>query len=334
MVMCDAIEELIGNTPVLRLNGGLIPQGKELLLKLEYFNPNFSIKDRTAWGLIKYSIEKGDLKTGDIIIESTSGNLGKSLAMFGASKNFEVILVVDPKIDKSLLNMYKAYGAKIVTVTEKDDKGSYQKTRINKVEEIILSNPEKSFFWPNQYENDFNQKYHYNNTSNEFLNVKADFITSPVSTGGHISGIAEKLKEVQSEIDIIGADVKGSCIFENNGHSYLLNGVGLSWKSSNLKEEYIDFYSIIPDDLAISICRYFSKNYGLLIGGSAGLSIATALKALQKSSYKKGLAIVPDTGINYLNQIYDDEWTNSQGISIKKSEELRNGINNIEIKKV
>ena len=330
----NSLEDLIGNTPILSIKGGLVPYNKELLLKLEYFNPNFSIKDRTALGLIKYSIENGDLRPGDIIIESTSGNLGKSLAMFGASKNFEVILIVDPKIDKSLLNMYKAYGATVITVTEKDDKGGYQKTRINKVKDIINSNPEKRYFWPNQYENIFNQKYHYQITSNEFLNISTDFITSPVSTGGHLSGIAEKMKELNKKLDIIGADVRGSCIFENNPRSYLLNGVGLSWKSNNLKEEYLDWYSIVSDDLAISICRYFSENYGLLIGGSAGLSIATALKALQTNKYNKGLAIVPDTGINYLNQIYDDKWVSDNAISLKQGKELHESINEIKIKEV
>lgn len=330
----NSLEDLIGNTPILSIKGGLVPYNKELLLKLEYFNPNFSIKDRTAFGLIKYSIENGNLRPGDIIIESTSGNLGKSLAMFGASKSFEVILIVDPKIDKSLLNMYKAYGADVITVTEKDDKGGYQKTRINKVKEIINSNPEKRYFWPNQYENIFNQKYHYQVTSNEFLNISTDFITSPVSTGGHLSGIAEKLKELNKKLDIIGADVRGSCIFENNPKSYLLNGVGLSWKSNNLKEEYLDWYSIVSDELAISVCRYFSENYGLLIGGSAGLSIATALKALQTSEYNKGLAIVPDTGINYLNQIYDDKWVSDNGISLKQGKELYESINEIKIKEV
>ncbi|MBM0871343.1 pyridoxal-phosphate dependent enzyme [Staphylococcus epidermidis] len=330
----NSLEDLIGNTPILSIKGGLVPYNKELLLKLEYFNPNFSIKDRTALGLIKYSIENGNLRPGDIIIESTSGNLGKSLAMFGASKNFEVILIVDPKIDKSLLNMYKAYGATVITVTEKDDKGGYQKTRINKVKDIINSNPEKRYFWPNQYENIFNQKYHYQITSNEFLNISTDFITSPVSTGGHLSGIAEKMKELNKKLDIIGADVRGSCIFENNPRSYLLNGVGLSWKSNNLKEEYLDWYSIVSDDLAISICRYFSENYGLLIGGSAGLSIATALKALQTNKYNKGLAIVPDTGINYLNQIYDDKWVSDNAISLKQGKELHESINEIKIKEV
>lgn len=330
----NSLEDLIGNTPILSIKGGLVPYNKELLLKLEYFNPNFSIKDRTALGLIKYSIENGNLRPGDIIIESTSGNLGKSLAMFGASKNFEVILIVDPKIDKSLLNMYKAYGADVITVTEKDDKGGYQKTRINKVKEIINSNPEKRYFWPNQYENIFNQKYHYQITSNEFLNISTDFITSPVSTGGHLSGIAEKMKELNKKLDIIGADVRGSCIFENNPRSYLLNGVGLSWKSNNLKEEYLDWYSIVSDELAISVCRYFSENYGLLIGGSAGLSIATALKALQTNKYNKGLAIVPDTGINYLNQIYDDKWVSDNAISLKQGKELHESINEIKIKEV
>lgn len=120
---------------------------------------------------------------------------------------------------------------------------------------------------------------------------------------------------------IIGADVLGSCIFENNKQSYLVNGAGLAWKSSNINFNYIDLYSIVPDELAISLCRYIAKEYGLLIGGSASLSIATAIKVLRKSDKQRGLAIVHDTGTNYLNQIYDEEWIKSKNINIASTEE-------------
>lgn len=331
--MNNHMSNLIGNTPTLVLKGGIIPEGKELILKLEYFNPNFSIKDRTAWGLLKYSKESGILKNEDIIIESTSGNLGKSIAMFGAIEGIKTKLVIDPKLDQSVINLYKAYGAEVVLVNDKDESGNYQRTRIEKVKSIIKEDEANSYFWLNQYENNFNQKYHYEHTSLEFLQEEFEFLTSAVSTGGHLTGIAQKVKESSPLKMIIGVDVLGSCIFEQNKQSYLVNGAGLAWKSSNINFDYIDNYTIVSDELAISLCRYFAKEYGVLVGGSSGLSIAAAIKVLRSSDKNRGIAIVPDTGINYLNQIYDDNWIKDKNVRISSSEkDLINLIDKLELK--
>jgi len=121
--ICNSITETIGNTPILSLQHPLLPEGKTLYLKLEQFNPTFSIKDRTALGLIQAAFKSGKLKPGGTVIESTSGNLGKSLAMLGAVMDFKVIIVVDPKVTTTNLNLYKAYGAQVDMVSTPDQQG-------------------------------------------------------------------------------------------------------------------------------------------------------------------------------------------------------------------
>lgn len=136
------IESCIGNTPIIELKHSLVPHEKKLLLKLEYFNPSFSIKDRTGLGLIKAGLKQGKLKPGGTVIESTSGNLGKSLAMLGAALGFKVILVVDPKISLATLNLFKAYGATVIMVEKSESKADYQKSRLEKVKQLLKQMPD------------------------------------------------------------------------------------------------------------------------------------------------------------------------------------------------
>ncbi len=321
---------LIGKTPIITVENNLIPEDKVLKLKLEYYNPNFSIKDRTAIGLIEKAEEKGLLHPGMHIIESTSGNLGKSLAMIGAIKKYKVTLVVDPKIENSMLNIYKAYGANVVSVSTPDENGSYQKVRIKKVKEIISSDKENNYYWPNQYENTDNCEYHYKYTGNEFLNIETDCIISAVSTGGHICGIGKKIKE-NRDVKIIGVDVEGSKIFGGESKPYLINGAGLSWTSQNLNFNSLDYCVKVTDSLAISLCRYFAKNNGLMLGGSSGLSLAGAIYMLNHTDVKVATAIIPDTGINYLNQIYDDNWVLKNTKILEDKEKILNEIDNIKV---
>ena len=320
---------LIGDTPIIEVKNSLVPKDKVLKLKLEYYNPNFSIKDRTAIGLISKAEETGELRPGMHIIESTSGNLGKSLAMIGAVKNYNVTLVVDPKVEKSMLNIYKAYGANVVSVDVTDENGSYQKVRIEKVKEIILNDENNEYYWPNQYENTDNINYHYNFTGKEFLETETDCIVSAVSTGGHICGIGKRVKE-NKDTKIIGVDIEGSKIFGGESKPYLINGAGLSWTSNNLNFNSLDYCVKVTDSIAISLCRYFAKTNGLMFGGSAGLSLAGAIYMLNYTDINSVTAIVPDTGINYLNQIYDDNWI-LDNTNLIEDENLLSEIRNINI---
>lgn len=188
----ENIAACIGNTPIVELKHNFISPNKKLYLKLEAFNPTFSIKDRTALGLVKFGFSSGKLKTGGTLIESTSGNLGKSFAMLGAVFKFKVIIIVDPKISTSMIKIYKAYGAEVIMIDNSDKNGGYQKARLQKVKNLLKQNPDA--FWPNQYDNAANPEFHYETTALEILSVNVNGIFGAVSTGGHLCGIGRRLK--------------------------------------------------------------------------------------------------------------------------------------------
>ncbi|MFE3892648.1 PLP-dependent cysteine synthase family protein [Priestia sp. YIM B13446] len=318
------IAECIGNTPVVELKDNLIPDGKRLYLKLDYFNPNFSVKDRTAIGLVKAALKDGKLKPGGTLIESTSGNLGKSLSMLGAVYGFNVIIVVDPKISQSLLKWYKAYGAKVEMVRDKDENGGYQRTRINRVKELVQENV--GAYWPNQYDNPDNPAYHYLNTAKEITALPIDSVVGAVSTGGHLCGIGKAIKDKKSSIKVIASDVEGSAVFRNSFTPYLINGVGLGWRSKNTDISVLDDIYISSDQEAISMCHLLAKEHGIMIGGSGGLVVSSALSWLHNSNSESAVAIIPDTGINYLDQFYDEDWLNSKAITLLNRERLNEEI--------
>ncbi|SFX80806.1 cysteine synthase A [Thermoactinomyces sp. DSM 45891] len=325
-MILDSITDCIGNTPVVALEDNLVPVGKKLFLKLDYFNPNFSVKDRTAFGLVKKAMDRGELKPGGMAIESTSGNFGKSLAMLGAVYKFRVLILVDPKVSPSLLKWYKAYGAEIEMVTELDEDGGYQKTRYKRVKELMSQYPDT--YWTDQYDNPNNPSIHFETTAKEIVDLPIDAVVGAVSTGGHLCGMGRFIKEKKPEIKVIACDVKGSAIFGHPFNPYLINGVGLSWRTENTDLSVIDQICIASDQEAISTCRILAKEHGIMVGGSGGLVVVSALSFLNHSNAKSALAIIPDTGINYLDQIYDDEWLDLKGISLLDRRELKDAIDN------
>lgn len=315
------IEECIGSTPVIELKTSFLPNHKKLFLKLEFFNPTFSIKDRTALGLIKDAFVRGQLKLGGTVIESTSGNLGKSLAMLGASMGFNVILVIDPKAPQTMINWCQAYGATVVLVDTPDQFGGYQSARINKVRELLQQHP--NAYWPNQYDNAANPNFHYHQTATEILNLDIDAVCGAVSTGGHLSGIAQNLRTYRNDISILGCDVKGSAIFGDKFKPYLLNGVGLAWQSANTNLSVLDHYTHIDDNDAIAMCHLIARENGILLGGSGGLTVFAALGYLLQNHANNALAIIADSGINYLHQIYDKNWLEEHQIALDSASRLQ-----------
>ncbi|WP_369996496.1 PLP-dependent cysteine synthase family protein [Paenibacillus sp. RC84] len=314
------ITECIGNTPVVSLNDELVPLGKKLYLKLDYFNPNFSIKDRTALGLVKAAMAEGKIRPGSILIESTSGNLGKSLAMLGAVYGFKVIIVVDPKVSASLLKWYQAYGAEVDMVTTPAPEGGFQRARLNRVRQLLDKYP--GAFWSNQYDNPSNPAYHAETTAREIADLPVDSIVGAVSTGGHLCGIGKYVKKHKPHLHVVACDVAGSAVFGQPFAPYLINGVGLSWRSANTDTSVLDAVSISSDQEAISVCRLLARDHGILMGGSGGLTVFTALAWLQHSDASSALAIIPDAGTNYLDQIYDDEWLTAKEIKLLGRGEL------------
>lgn len=317
----SGVSKLIGNTPVFSLEHPLIPEKKRLYIKLEQFNPNFSIKDRTALGLIQKAFESGRLKPGGTVIESTSGNLGKSLSMLSASMGFHLIVVVDPKVSKNSLNWFKAFGAEVEVVDIPDASGGYQAARIERVKHLLKAHP--GAYWTNQYDNPDNPRYHESVTAKEFFDAPVDMLIGSVSTGGHFGGISKGVKAVRPRIKCMACDVVGSAIFGKPFHPYLLNGLGLGWRAENTDLEAFDFLNSVTDQNAISLCRLLARDTGLLLGGSSGVVIFSALMALQLNDVQSVMAIAPDSGINYLEQFYDDDWLAEKRVSLLSEEQLR-----------
>lgn len=319
-----SVADCIGNTPVLEVNHPLVPEGKRLFLKLEYTNPGFSIKDRTALGLVKAAMAKGHLARGGTLIESTSGNLGKSLAMMGAIFGFRVIVVVDAKTSASVIRWCEAFGADIEMVTEMDENGGYQKTRVARVQALLAEMP--GAFWPNQYDNEDNPAFHCSTTGEEIVAlipiVKADTVVGSVSTGGHLCGISRKVREKQPGTTVVACDVRGSAVFGGPFRAYQVNGVGLGWRSRNTDLAVLDKICISTDQEAISMCYLLARETGLLLGGSGGLVVCGSLAWLKQTSARSAVAVIPDTGANYLDQIYNHDWLAKKDISLLGRDEL------------
>ncbi|MDA1477993.1 pyridoxal-phosphate dependent enzyme [Bacillus changyiensis] len=320
-MILNNITDCIGNTPVVELKDDLVSKGKKLYLKLDYFNPNFSVKDRTAYGLVQAAFHEGKLKRGGVLIESTSGNLGKSLAMLGAVYQFKVIIVVDPKISPTVLNWYKAYGAHVEMVKEPAENGGFQQARITRVKQLLEQYPEA--YWPNQYDNPDNPSFHYVTTAKEIVELSVDSVVGAVSTGGHLCGIGKRVKKERTNMKVVACDVKGSAVFDHRFRPYLINGVGLSWRGHNTDITVIDQVSIASDRQAISTCNLIAKEHGIMVGGSGGLVIFTALAWLNQSNCSSAVAVIPDAGVNYLDQIYNEEWRKEKGLDIMNRAQLK-----------
>jgi cysteine synthase len=325
----ETIAECIGDTPVVEIHDSLVPEGKKLFAKLEYYNPSFSIKDRTALGLVRAAMSTKKLAKGGTLIESTSGNLGKSLALLGAVYGFHVIIVIDAKTHPSVIRWCEAYGAEMEIVHKTDENGGYQKTRVARVKELLQRYP--NAIWPNQYDNEDNPNFHFSTTGEEVAALEVDAVVGSVSTGGHLCGISRKVKEKRPGTTIVACDVEGSAVFGGVFHSYLVNGAGLSWRSRNTDLGVLDKICISSDQDAISACRLLARESGLLIGGSGGLVICGSLAWLKQSAAKSAVAIIPDTGANYLEQIYNNEWLAEKGIEVLTRAQLDESLKNKQI---
>ncbi|WP_202799253.1 MULTISPECIES: cysteine synthase family protein [Moorena] len=318
------IFETIGHTPIVSLQHRLLPEGKTLYLKLEQFNPTLSIKDRTALGLIQAALETGKLKPKGTVVESTSGNLGKALAMLGAAMDFKVIIVVDPKVSTKNLNLYRAYGAQVEMVTTPDEHGGYQQARIARVKEIIKHHP--NAYWPNQYDNPDNPAFHCNHTALEISHLDFDLLVGAVSTGGHLSGIARWFKNNHPSVQVLACDVEGSAIFGTPFKPYLVNGIGLGWCAQNTDFSVFDYRCQISDQEAISMCHLLAQETGILLGGSGGVLVSAALTYLYRLHIRSALAVIPDTGVNYLDQIYDKDWLSDKNVKLLTFPEIMDKI--------
>ncbi|MTI61753.1 MAG: cysteine synthase A [Firmicutes bacterium] len=292
--------ELIGDTPIIKLNKVIGDSSATVLLKLERNNPGGSIKDRICYNMIKTAEEEGKLKKGGTIIEPTSGNTGIGLALIGAVKGYQVILTMPDSMSIERRNLLKAYGAKLVlTPGEKGMKGAIDKAR-----ELVAKNSD--YFMPGQFENPANPEIHRQTTAREILRDtggKIDYFIAGVGTGGTLTGTAEVLKNEIPEIKTIAVEPATSAVLSGeSAGSHKIQGIGAGFIPAVLNKNIIDRVIKISDDKAIETAQLLASKEGLLLGISSGAATAAALQiAAEVASNKTILALAPDTGERYLS---------------------------------
>ncbi|GAA3702820.1 pyridoxal-phosphate dependent enzyme [Nonomuraea antimicrobica] len=303
----------IGGTPVVRLRRLTIP-GTEILIKLEGFNPGGSIKDRAVLSMIRRAELNGRLRPGGTIIESTSGNVGKALALIGAVNGYRVILVVDPNAPRSKLDYVRALGAEIVVVDTADDSGLYQRPRIARVKQLLTEIP--GSFWPDQYNNPDNPRAHAEQTAYEVLSdVPAfDTLVTSVGTGGHISGLSSTLKRELPGLTTVGVDALGSAAMGFPFTGYQMRGLGLPWQPGCLDPDLIDHAHLVTDHEGIATSIALARTEGILVGESSGAAVFGALHHAHTHPGARIVVIAADDGIHYLGESFDEDWVRGRGL--------------------
>ena len=319
MKYVEHVSDLIGNTPLIKLNSVTKGIKPTVLAKVEYFNPGGSIKDRIAEKLIDAAEEAGLLKPGGTIVEPTSGNTGIGLALIAQRRGYRCIFTLPDKVAEDKRNTLIAYGAEIVvcpTAVSHEDPRSYYSVSDRLAKEI------PGAFKPDQYSNLNGPASHYATTGPEIWEAtegKVTHVVIGVGTGGTISGTGKYLKEVsQGKVKVIGCDPKGSIYSktESNSQPYLVEGVGRGddFLPGAYDGSVVDEVIPIPDALSFEITRRLAKEEGLLVGPSCGMAAAAALQvAKDLPADAVVVVILPDGGRGYLAKVFNDNWMQSYG---------------------
>ncbi|ANU11809.1 cysteine synthase A [Planococcus antarcticus DSM 14505] len=302
----NSIIELIGDTPVVKLNRIVPKDAADVFVKLEMFNPTKSVKDRAAYNMIKMAEEDGSLTEGATIIEPTSGNTGIGLAMVAAAKGYRSILVLPDNATKERINLLRAFGSEVV-LTPSDDK---MPGAISKALELQKKIPNS--FIPQQFENKANPDIHRTTTALEILEQmdgKLDAFVASAGTGGTITGTGETLKDHLPELYIAVVEPKGSPVLSGGKPGkHKLVGTSPGFIPSILNTEIYDEIMAINDEDAIDVFKKVAREEGIFVGPSAGATIYAAIEIAKRlGTGKKVLCIAPDTGERYLSMNLFDE---------------------------
>ncbi len=314
MRIYSSLIDLIGKTPLVRTR---IFEGfrAEVVLKLEFYNPMGSVKDRIAYRMIVDAEKRGDLKPGMVVVESTSGNTGAGLALVCLLKGYKCVLTLPDKVSREKIDLLKALGAEVVvcpTNVPPESPESYYSVAKRIAEE-------RGGIYLNQYENMSNPEAHYLTTGPEIwedTDGKVDVVVAGIGTGGTLTGVSRFLKERNPNITAVAADPEGSVFYDyfykgkwENTHQYLIEGIGEDFIPSTIDFKYIDIIYRITDREAYSWARRLTNVDGVLSGSSAGAALCAAYKYLKENDGKKLIVvIIPDSGFRYLSKVFNEDW--------------------------
>lgn len=327
----DNVLQLIGKTPLIKLNQIAKDFDGDFFAKVEAFNPGHSSKDRIALHIIEEAERQGILTPGDTIIETTSGNTGFSIAMVSIIKGYECILAVSSKSSGDKIDMLKSMGAQVyvcpANVSADDPRSYYQVAK-------RLHNEIKGSIYINQYFNQLNIDAHYHTTGPEIWNQTEGQITHLVAcsgTGGTISGISKYLKEQNPSVKVIGVDAYGSVLkkyhetreFDDKEiYPYRIEGLGKNLIPTATDFDLIDKFVKVTDEESAHTAREISRTEGLFVGYTSGAAMQALKQLNEEGEFKKGdkvVVVFPDHGSRYMSKVYSDTWMEEQGFFDSKT---------------
>jgi cysteine synthase len=297
--VANSIADLVGQTPIVKLNRLVDENSADVYLKLEYMNPGSSVKDRIALAMIEAAEEAGALKQGDTIIEPTSGNTGIGLAMIAAAKGYKAVLVMPETMSLERRNLLRAYGAELVLTPGPEGMGG----AIRKAEELANAN---GYYMPQQFKNEANPEVHRRTTGKEIVEQMGshlDAFISGIGTGGTVTGAGSVLKEAYPTIQIYAVEPTDSPVLSGGKPGpHKIQGIGAGFIPEILNTEIYDHVIQVKNEEAFEYARRAAKEEGILGGISSGAAIYAALKvAKELGKGKKVLAIIPSNGERYLS---------------------------------
>ena len=298
----NSVTELIGQTPIVRLNRLTGPEDAEVYLKLEYFNPGSSVKDRIALAMIEAAEKEGNLKQGATIIEPTSGNTGIGLAMIAAAKGYKSVLVMPETMSMERRNLLRAYGAELV-LTPGPDGMNGPNGAIKTAEKLAAEN---GWFMPQQFKNEANPEVHRLTTGPEIVESmggQLDAFISGIGTGGTITGAGQVLKEHYPGIHIVAVEPTDSPVLSGGKPGpHKIQGIGAGFVPEVLNTKIYDEIIQVTNEQSYETARKAAREEGILGGVSSGAAIYAALQVAKKlGKGKKVLAIIPSNGERYLS---------------------------------
>nr|WP_315268999.1 pyridoxal-phosphate dependent enzyme [Microbacterium lemovicicum] len=324
MRYAQSVADLVGRTPLVRLNRVTDGIAATVLAKVEYFNPGGSAKDRIARTIIDEAERSGALQPGGTIVEPTSGNTGVGLALIALQRGYRMIFVVPDKFAGDKVDVLRAYGAEVVetaTSVPPEHPGSYYSVSDRLVREI------PGAFKPNQFANQNGPRGHYESTGPEIwddTDGRVTHLVAGIGTGGTITGTGRYLRDISDgTVRVIGVEPVGSIYSGGPAHGYDVEGVGEDFWPETFDPTVVDAYERVSDAESFAMTRRLAREEGLLVGGSSGMAVVGALRVARTLPADAVMIVVlPDHGRAYVRKIFDDGWMTDRGYEVEPAASL------------